>query len=62
MLVLESIENVLTVYKCLPGTCLQKRVNWVYEHIKPGSASLYVSEKTKVNMLISELEAFLDSF
>lgn len=58
--VLEATYNVLEVYNCLPGTCLLKRVQWVYDNITPGTGSLYTGEKTKLNMLIAELEAFLN--
>lgn len=58
---LEAICNLLEVYSCLPDMCLIKRVQWVYKHVERGNAQLYESEKIKVNMLISELEAFLNS-
>lgn len=57
---LEAIYNLLSVYSCLPGTCLLKRVQWVYNNIEGGDG-LYHSERIKVNMLISELEAFLNN-
>ena len=57
--ILETIENLLTVYSCLPGTCLLKRVQWVYHNIARGTDPLWNDEKVKVNMLISELETFL---
>lgn len=59
--ILEAISNVIAVYSCLPGTCLLKRVQWVQNNVISGRTSLYESEKTKVNMLISELEAFLSN-
>ena len=57
--ILSAIYNLLKVYSCMPGTCLLKRVQWVYDNVTSGNASLYDSEKIKVNMLIAELEAFL---
>ena len=57
--ILEAICNLLTVYSCLPGTCLLERVRWVHRNILTGSTGLYDGERIKVNMLISELEAFL---
>lgn len=58
---LEAIYNSLSVYSCLPGTCLLERVKWVYNSIARGNGPLYTSEATKVNMLIKELEVFLDN-
>ena len=58
---LEATYNLLAVYSCLPGTCLLKRVQWVCNNVTKGNAQLYASEKIKVNMLISELEAFLSN-
>lgn len=58
---LEAIYNSLSVYSCLPGTCLLKRVKWVYNNIQGGNGPLYTSEETKVDMLIKELEVFVDN-
>ena len=58
---LEATYNLLAVYSCLPGTCLLKRVQWVYNNVLSGNEELYQSERIKVNMLISELEAFLSN-
>ena len=58
--VLSATYNTLAVYKCLPGSCLLERVKWVYDNITPGNAGLYTSESTKVDMLIAELESFLN--
>ena len=58
---LEAIYNSLSVYSCLPGTCLLERVKWVYDNIEGGNAPLYTSEGTKLNMLIKELEVFVDN-
>lgn len=58
---LEAIYNSLSVYSCLPGTCLLERVKWVYDNIQGGNGHLYTSEATKVDMLIEELEVFLDN-
>ena len=58
--VLSATYNTLAVYKCLPGSCLLKRVKWVYDNITPGNVRLYTSASTKVDMLIAELEAFLN--
>ena len=58
---LEATYNLLAVYSCLPGTCLLERVQWVHQTVTSGNAGLYESEKIKVNMLISELEAFLSN-
>jgi hypothetical protein len=58
---LRAIYNLLLVYSCLPGTCLLKRVQWVYYNVKGNNEGLYADEKIKVNMLISELEAFLSN-
>ena len=59
--ILEAIYNLLTVYSCLPGTCLLQRVQRVRNTIESYGTGLYESEKIKVNMLISELEAFLSN-
>lgn len=56
---LEAISNLLGVYSCLPCNCLLKRVTWVYDSITSGNGELYLSEKTNVDMLVTELEAFL---
>lgn len=58
---LEAIYNLLEVYSCLPGTCLLERVKWVNDNITGGNGRLYRSEEIKVDMLIEELEAFLDN-
>lgn len=59
--ILESTYNLLAVYSCLPGTCLLKRVEWVYNNVKSVHTVLCTGERIKVNMLISELEAFLSN-
>lgn len=56
---LQAISNLLEVYSCIPCTRLLERVNWVYRNIEYGNGTLYASEKIMVNMLISELKAFL---
>ena len=58
---LEATYNLLSVYSCLPGTCLLERVEWVYQKIIPGYSPLNEDEKIMVNMLISELRAFLNN-
>lgn len=59
--ILDATYSVLDVYKCLPGSCLLDRVHWVYKNIGTGCDRLYKSEQVKVNMLIAELDAFLNS-
>lgn len=61
LITLRAIYNLLEVYSCLPGTCLLKRVQWVYDNVESGNASLYERERIMINMLISELEAFLSN-
>ena len=56
---LKTICNLLEVYSCLPCNCLLQRVQWVYDNVRHYSFILDESEKINVNMLISELEAFL---
>ena len=58
--VLSAIYNTLSVYKCPPGSCLLKRVGWVYNQITPSLYRLYADESTKVDMLVAELEAFVN--
>lgn len=58
---LKSIYNLLEVYSCLPATCLLERVTWVYQNIVSDDLRLNKGERIMVNMLISELETFLNN-
>lgn len=59
--ILKAIHSLLTVYSCLPGICLLKRIEEVQEHMDIYINSLYEYEKLERDMLIIELEIFLDS-
>ena len=58
--VLSATYNTLTVYKCMPGSCLLDRVKWVRDNIT-STWSLCTSESIQVDMLIAELEAFVEN-
>ncbi len=59
--ILAGIRNSLKVYHCLPCSCLLQRIDYVCKNISIGAARLYPSEEAYVDMLISELNAFLNS-
>ena len=59
---LSAVSNMLSVYNCLPAQCLIERVAWVHSNIRDaGVCSLYVTECDLVDMLIKELQTFVNS-
>lgn len=59
--ILRAISNVFEVYDCLPNTCLLQRTKWVYDNISISNKYLCTGEKIFVEMLINEIETFLDN-
>ncbi len=58
--ILEAIYSLLTTYSCLPiNTCLLERIEWVKENIE-SYGTLCVNEKVRLDMLITELQAFFN--
>ncbi len=58
---LESTYNLLAVYSCFPCKCLSKRIHHVYTNVKSTHADSRDSQKVMIDMLILELEAFLNN-
>ena len=58
---LEAIVNLFSEYECDSASYFIYRVKQTCKYIEPGDINLYQQEKTKLNMLIVELEEFLNS-
>jgi len=58
--VLDAMCNLLSFYKCVPSSYLIERVRWLKKEISKRNDSLNLENKIQINMLIAELEAFLN--
>ena len=57
--VLDSITESLYTYNCRPRSSLRTRIFWVVNQIRPKGGTLSIGERARLDMIITELEAFI---